>query len=176
METTISTSSSTSSSSPSLVKELKERYNITEIINSRYQNNEDIKNFYEQYYSIIEKMEEVGFKIWKMFGDLWKEEKQSLIINILSLILFLEKEVLKAKRLVLNIVKRNKNNAQIIKDKEYLLKLIDNHYQTYNSRYNFIDINTNYEEITEIYQNNRKKFKEEVEKEMEKLINEKKEI
>ncbi len=172
METTISTSSSTSS----LVKELKERYNITEIINSRYQNNEDIKNFYEQYYIAIEKMEELGFKIWKMFGDLWKEEKQSLIINILSLILFLEKECLKAKRIVLNIVKRNKNNTQIIKDKEYLLKLIDNHYQTYNSRYNFIDININYEQITEIYQTNREKFKEEVEKEMEKLNNQKKEV
>ena len=172
METTISTSSSTSS----LVKELKERYNIAEIINSRYQNNEDIKNFYEQYYIAIEKMEELGFKIWKMFGDLWKEEKQSLIINILSLILFLEKECLKAKRIVLNIVKRNKNNAQIVKDKEYLLKLIDNHYQTYNSRYNFIDINTNYEQITEIYQTNRKKCREEIEKEMQKLINEKKEV
>jgi hypothetical protein len=172
METTISTSSSTSS----LVKELKERYNITEIINSRYQNNEDIKNFYEQYYIAIEKMEGICFKIWKMFGDLWKEEKQSLIINILSLILLLEKECLKTKRIVLNIVKRNKNNAQIVKDKEYLLKLIDNHYQTYNSRYNFIDINTNYEQITEIYQTNRKKFKQEVEKEMQKLINEKKEV
>ena len=176
METTISSSSSRSSSSPSLVKELKERYNIAEIINSRYQNNEDIKNFYEQYYIAIEKMEELGFKIWKMFGDLWKEEKQSLIINILSLILLLEKECLKAKRIVLNIVNRNKNNTQIVKDKEYLLKLIDNHYQTYNSRYNFIDINTNYEQITEIYQNNREKFKEEVEKEMEKLNNQKKEV
>jgi hypothetical protein len=36
---------------------------------------------YEQYYNMIEKLEDIGFKIWKMFGDLWKEEKQSLIIK-----------------------------------------------------------------------------------------------
>jgi hypothetical protein len=159
----------------SFVKELKEKYNIKEIINSRYENNDEINTFYEQYYNMIEKLEEIGFKIWKMFGDLWVAEKQILIINILSMILLLEKEALKAKRLVLGVIRKHKNNSQINKDKEYLLRLINNNYQTYNSRYNFIDININYEKITEIYKINRTKFKEEIEKEMQNLINERNE-
>ena len=160
----------------SFVKELKEKYNIKEIINSRYENNDEITTFYEQYYNTLEKLEEIGFKIWKMFGDLWVAEKQTLIINILSMILLLEKEALKAKRLVLGVIRKHKNNSQIAKDKEYLLKLIDNNYQTYNSRYNFIDINIKYDKITEIYKTNRTKFKEEIEKEMQKLINQNKEV
>jgi hypothetical protein len=160
----------------SFVKELKEKYNIKEIINSRYENNDEITTFYEQYYNTLEKLEEIGGKIWKMFGDLWVAEKQTLIINILSMILLLEKEALKAKRLVLGVIRKHKNNSQIAKDKEYLLKIIDHNYKIYNSRYNSPPPPPPPPPPPEIYHNNRQKIKEDIEKEMQKLINQNKQV
>jgi hypothetical protein len=146
----------------SLIKELKDKYNIEAIINKRYNNDLEINNFYHQYYDEIEKIEEIGFRIWKLFGELWKEEKQEFILNILSLSLLLEKETLKIKKIIVNMV--NKKN-KLKKDKMYLLKLVEEN----SSEYKFIDINSSFDDINKLYRDNRQKLKNNIDKEITRL-------
>ncbi len=143
----------------SLIKELKTKYNIKELINKRYDNDLEINNFYEEYYNEIEKLENIGIKIWKLFCELWKEEKQEFILNILSLSLLLEKEILKIKKIIINMV--NKKN-KLKKDKMYLLQLVEQN----TSEYKFIDINSSFDDIKQLYINNRQKLKNNIDKEI----------
>ncbi len=142
----------------SIIQEFKSKYNIAEIIQSRY-NDTDITNFYHKYFEEIEKIEKIGFKIWRMFGELWNEEKQGLIINILSLLLLIEKQIIYLKKLIFQI--------QTEKNKKYLLTFMDelngiNDINGINEHY--IDINKSYSEIEIIYQEKRNKLKEHIEK------------
>jgi hypothetical protein len=146
----------------SLIKELKNKYNIEDIVNRRYNNDKDIIDFYNIYYDEIEKLEEIGFRIWKLFGELWKEEKQEFILNILSLTLLLEKGTLKIKKIILNMVNKKE---KLKKDKDYLLKLIEQN----SSEYKFVDINSSFDNITQLYINNRQKLKDNLDKEMTRL-------
>jgi hypothetical protein len=153
----------------SVIKELKTKYNnLDEILIKRYDNDNDILNFYQEYYNEFEKLEQIGFTIWKMFGELWKEEKQSIIIDILSFFLFLEQQILKIKKMIYNITNKNKNQ-KLQEDKIYLLQLINNNINI-NSRY--IEISSSYEEITDIYLKNRQILKDSIEKEYERIIKE----
>ncbi len=149
----------------SLIKELKNKYNIEDIINKRYHNDLEINNFYHQYYDEIEKLEEIGFRIWSLFGELWKEEKQEFILNILSLTLLLEKEVLKIKKIIVNMVNKKE---KLKKDKDYLLKLVEQN----SSEYKFVNINSSFDEINELYINSREKLKDNIDKEITRLNNE----
>ncbi len=136
----------------SIIQEFKSKYNITEIIQSRY-NDTDITNFYHNYFEEIEKIEKIGFKIWKMFGELWNEEKQGLIINILSLLLLIEKQIIYLKKLIFQI--------QNEKNKKYLLTFVN---ELSDKDEHYIDINKSYSEIEIIYQEKRSKLKEHIEK------------
>ena len=149
----------------SLIKELKNKYNIEDIINKRYHNDLEINNFYYQYYDEIEKLEEIGFRIWELFGELWKEERQDIILNILSLTLLLEKETLKIKKIIVNMVNKKE---KLKKDKDYLLKLVEQN----SSEYKFVNINSSFDEINELYINSRKKLKDNIDKEITRLNNE----
>ena len=146
----------------SLIKELNDKYNIKEIINKRYNNDLEINNFYEQYYNGIEKLQEIRFHICKLFVELWKEEKQEFILNILSLTLLLEKETLKIKKIIVNMV--NKKN-KLKQDKDYLLKLVEEN----SSEYKFVDINSSFDDINKLYINNRQKLKDNIDKEISRL-------
>jgi hypothetical protein len=152
----------------SIIKELKEKYDVVEIINTRYDGNEKIVNFYNQYYDEIEKLEKIGFEIWKMFGEMWKEEKQSLILEILKLSLFLEKEGLKIKRTILKLISQNdiKNNKVMMEDKNYLINLVE---KSINTNSSYIAIDTPYEDLCDKYHINREKFKNEIEEEFNRL-------
>jgi hypothetical protein len=146
----------------SLIKELKNKYDIEEIINKRYNNDKEIIDFYNIYYDEIEKLEEIGFRIWKLFGELWKEEKQEFILNILSLTLLLEKETLKIKKIILNMVNKKK---KLKKDQKYLLELIEKN----TTEYKFININSSFDDINKLYINSREKLKDNINKEMTRL-------
>lgn len=151
----------------SIVKELKEKYNnIDEILKKRYNNDTEILNFYQEYYNEIEQLERFGFNIWKMFGQLWEQEEQSLIINLLSLILILEQQVLKIKKMIVKILNQKKNE-KLQSDKKYLYSLINN----YNNN-NFIDIKSSYDDITNMYNTHRNNFKNTIEKEYQRIISE----
>jgi hypothetical protein len=152
----------------SIIKELKEKYDVIEIINTRYDCNEKIVNFYNQYYDEIEKLEKIGFEIWKIFGEMWKEEKQSLILEILKLSLFLEKEGLKIKRSILKLISQNdiKNNKIMMEDKNYLINLVE---KSINTNSSYIAIDTPYEDLCDKYHINREKFKNEIEAEFNRL-------
>ncbi len=157
----------------SIVKELKEKYNnIDEILNKRYNNDTEILNFYQEYYNEIEQLERFGFNIWKMFGQLWEKEEQTLIINLLSLILILEQQVLKIKRMIVKMCNQKKN-ARLQSDKEYLFKIIDNY--NYDHTYNnikFINIQSSYDDLVDMYTRHRTNFKNIVEKEYQRIISE----
>lgn len=153
----------------SIVKELKEKYNnIDKILKKRYNNDIEILNFYQQYYNEIEKLERFGFNIWKMFGQLWEQEEQTLIINLLSLILILEQQVLKIKRMIIKICNKKKND-RLESDKEYLCKLVNN----YNyDHIKFVDIKSSYDDITQMYNVNRENLKNIIENEYQRIISE----
>ena len=153
----------------SVVKELKEKYDVIEIINKRYEGDDNIINFYKKYYNEVEKIESIGFKIWKIFGEIWIDEKQNLILEILSLTLLLEKECLKIKKNILVLLNKNKQNKKIKEDKMYLLKLIK---QKRDENNIFIDITTKYDELNIKYHQNREKFKEIIENEFKRIKNE----
>jgi len=148
----------------SIVNELKNKYNVIEIINKRYEGDENMINFYNKYCNEIEKIEKIGVEIWKIFGDIWKEEKQVLILEILKMSLFVEKKILNLKQqiLELNFKDNYHNNPKIQEDKHYLLKLIEKTYNIHNIN---ISINSTYEDLCEKYIKNREKFKESVEEE-----------
>lgn len=151
----------------SIVKELKEKYNnIDEILNKRYNNDAEILNFYQEYYNEIEQLERFGFNIWKMFGQLWEKEDQTLIINLLSLILILEQQVLKIKRMIVKIGNRKKNE-KLQSDKEYLYRLINNY-----NNIKFINIKSSYDNLVDMYNTHRTNFKNTVEKEYQRIISE----
>ncbi len=157
----------------SIVKELKEKYNnIDEILKKRYNDDTEILNFYQEYYNEIEQLERFGFNIWKLFGQLWEKEEQSLIINILSLMLILEQQVLKIKRMVLKICNQKKNE-RLQSDKEYLFRIINNY--KYDHNYNsikFINIKSSYDDLVDMYNTHRTNFKNTVEKEYQRIITE----
>ncbi len=154
----------------SIILELKQKYDIEKIISSRYDNNVEINNFYQTYYNEIEKLEQIGFDIWRLFSKLWKDEKQETILNILSLIIFLEKESLKVKKIILNIIAKNKH-PNLIEDKEHLLLLIDRQKKEFQDNYKFININSSYENLVQLYLENKKKGYIEFEKEFQRLEN-----
>lgn len=152
----------------SIINELKDKYDVVEIINKRYDGDENIINFYNQYYNEIEKIEKIGFEIWKIFSDMWKEEKQEYILEILKMSLFIERNVLniKKKLLELNLKNNYQNNHKIQEDKRYLLKLID---KTSNTHTIYIPINSNYEDLCEKYMKSREDFKMTIEEEFKRL-------
>lgn len=154
----------------SLINELKDKYDVIEIINKRYDGDENIINFYNKYYNEIEKIEKIGFEIWKIFGEIWKEEKQVLILEILKLSLFVEKTILNLKHKILELNFKNnyQNNTKIQEDKQYLLKLID---KTSNTHTIYVPINSTYEDLCEKYIKSREQFKEGVEEEFKRLNN-----
>jgi hypothetical protein len=153
----------------SLISEIKSKYNnFDSILVKRYDNDSEIINFYHEYNNEIEKLEKIGFNVWKMFGELWKEEKQSLIIDILTLFLLIEQQIIKLKKMIYSISNKNKHH-KIQEDKKYLLKFVDN-YVNLNSRY--IEIDSSYDEISEIYVKNRIKLKETIENEYERIMKE----
>lgn len=153
-----------------IISELKEKYDIESVISNRYGNDLEINNFYQTYYNEIEKLEQIGFNIWKLFSKLWKDEKQETILDILNLIIFLEKESLKIKKFILNIVARNKH-PNLIEDKQYLLMLINKQKKEFDDTYKFININSSYENIVELYLENRKINYLEFDKEFQRLKN-----
>jgi hypothetical protein len=154
----------------SIIVDLKKKYNIENIIMKRYDNDLEINNFYQIYYNEIEKLEKIGFDIWKLFTKLWKNENQEIILNILNLIIFLEKESLKIKRIVLNIMNKNKHH-NLIEDKQHLLDLVNKRRNEYEMNYKFVDINSSYEDLVKLYLESKEKCNLELEKEFQRLQN-----
>ena len=152
----------------SIIVDLKKKYNIENIIIKRYDNDLEINNFYQIYYNEIEKLEKIGFDIWKLFTKLWKNENQEIILNILNLIIFLEKESLKIKRIVLNIMNKNKH-PNLIEDKQHLLDLVNKRRNEYEMNYKFVDINSSYEDLVKLYLESKEKCNLELEKEFQRL-------
>lgn len=146
----------------SIVKELKNKYDVLKIIRERYNNDDDLLNFYNTYYEEIEDLEYIGLQIWNFFGLIWKEERQDLILNILTMTLSLEKAFLKIKKSIILIQKKKMEDQVFKEDYEYLVKLVDKLRQDNNE---YIDINSSYSELQEKYKQSRIKFKNHVEEE-----------
>jgi hypothetical protein len=151
-----------------LIKQLKSKYNLTEIINQKYKDDDDIINFYHKYFEEIEKIENIGFQIWKLFGLLWQEEKQNLILNILSMTLMLERDILQIKKSILKLKITKNTNMQFQEDSKYLIKLLE---KIKSDNYEFIDINSDYSRIIEKYKNGRHRFMKELEEEYSRFTN-----
>ena len=112
-----------------IIKELNEKYDIYNKLKEKYDNNVNIETFSNKFFVGIENLETICYKILALFKNIWNDEKKETIIEILSLILYLERESLKIKKLVLGLIlpKENKN----LKDKNLILE---------NDKHIFLDI------------------------------------
>ena len=62
---------------------------VVDILKKRYNDDVEILDFYNMYYNELEDIEYKSNTIWKLFENMWKEEKQEIILEILNLILIL---------------------------------------------------------------------------------------
>lgn len=154
--------------SKSIVKELKEKYQIVDILKKRYNNDTEILDFYNMYYNELEDIEYKSNIIWKLFQNMWKEEKQEIILEILNLILILEKQSLNMKKFIINIKSKKSYHPKIKEDTEYLMKLVE---KNKNSNDITIDIKSSFDNLNEKYNLKQKQFKEEIEKEYIRITN-----
>jgi hypothetical protein len=152
----------------SIVKELKEKYNINDVLKKRYNNDVEILDFYNMYYNELEDIEYKSNTIWKLFGNMWKEEKQEIILEILNLILILEKQSLNIKKFIINIKLKKSDHPKIKDDTDYLMKLIKKNANTNEIN---IDIKSSFDNLVEKYNLKQQQFKEEIEKEYIRITN-----
>jgi hypothetical protein len=152
----------------SIVKELKEKYNINDVLKKRYNNDVEILDFYNMYYNELENIEYKSNTIWKLFGNMWKEEKQEIILEILNLILILEKQSLNIKKFIINIKSKKSDHPKIKDDTDYLMKLIEK-----NTNINDIniDIKLPFDNLQKKYNLKQQQFKEEIEREYIRITN-----
>lgn len=154
----------------SIVKELKEKYQVNYILKKRYNNDTEILDFYNMYYNDLEDIEYKSNKVWKLFGSMWKDEKQEIILEILNLILILEKQSLNMKKYLIQIKSKKSYHPKIKEDTDYLMKLVEK-----NKDINEINININikssFDNLEEKYNLKQQQFKEEIEKEYIRITN-----
>ena len=162
-----------------LNKEYYDKYKIThlDVIKKRYNDAPELLNFYNQYFTELEKIEKIGMLIWKLFGDLWVDEKQSLILQILSLTLLIEKQVLRLKKSILNLTKAKSksNNPGDIKfksDKSYFFNLISINKDYYIKNIEFVDIKSSFNDLEQIQLKKREESKRELKKEFDRIYSE----
>jgi hypothetical protein len=154
--------------SKSIVKELKEKYQIVDILKKRYNNDTEILDFYNMYYNELEDIEYKSNIIWKLFQNMWKEEKQEIILEILNLILILEKQSLNIKKFIINIKSKKSYHPKIKEDTEYLMKLVE---KNKNLNDITVDIKSSFDNLNEKYNLKQKQFTEEIEKEYIRITN-----
>lgn len=146
----------------SVVKELKEKYQAVDILKKRYNNDTEILDFYDKYYSDLEEVEYKNNMIWRLFRSMWMNEKQETILEILSLILMLERQFLNMKKIIINIKVNKEKHQKLKEDIEYLMDLIGKKKNNIDS---FVDIKLSLKELEEKYEIEQEKFKEDLEKE-----------
>jgi hypothetical protein len=154
--------------SKSIVKELKEKYQVVDVLKKRYNNDVEILDFYNMYYNELEDIEYKSNTIWKLFENMWKEEKQEIILEILNLILILEKQFLNMKKFIINIKSKKIDHPKIKEDTDYLMKLVEKNKNTTDIN---IDIKSSFDKLKEKYNLKQQQFKEEIEKEYIRIIN-----
>jgi len=154
--------------SKSIVKELKEKYQIVDILKKRYNNDAEILDFYNMYYNELEDIEYKSNTIWKLFENMWKEEKQEIILEILNLILILEKQSLNMKKIIINIKSKKSYHPKIKEDTEYLMKLVQKNTDINDIN---IDIKLPFDKLQEKYNLKQQQFKEEIEREYIRITN-----
>ena len=152
----------------SIVKELKEKYQIVDILKKRYNNDVEILDFYNMYYNELEDIEYKSNTIWKLFENMWKEEKQEIILEILNLILILEKQFLNMKKFIINIKSKKSDHPKIKNDTEYLMKLVQKNTDINDIN---IDIKLPFDKLQEKYNLKQRQFKEEIEREYIRISN-----
>jgi hypothetical protein len=152
----------------SIVKELKEKYQIVDILKKRYNDDVEILDFYNMYYNELEDIEYKSNTIWKLFENMWKEEKQEIILEILNLILILEKQFLNMKKFIINIKSKKSDHPKIKDDTEYLIKLVQKNTDINDIN---IDIKLPFDKLQEKYNLKQRQFKEEIEREYIRITN-----
>ena len=114
-----------------IIKELNEKYDIYNKLKEKYDNNVNIETFSKKFFDGVDHLENICYKILVLFKNIWNDEKKETIIEILSLILYLEKESLKIKKLILclTLPKENKNlediNLKLENDKHIFLDILE---------------------------------------------------
>ena len=169
-----------------IIKELNEKYDIYNKLKEKYDNNLNIESFSKTFFNGVENLENICYKILGLFKNLWYDEKKETIIEILSLILYIERESLKIKKLILGLIlpKEEKNlnsnlnsNLKFEKDKNIFLDILEkikNDNQKLNNLTINISLNKNnnisLEDLLKNIENKQNDLKTEIDKLYEKLL------
>ena len=160
-----------------IIKELNEKYDIYNKLKEKYNNNLKIESFSKTFFDAIENLENICYKILGLFKNLWYDEKKETIIEILSLILYLERESLKIKKLILGLIlpkEENLNSNSNLKfenDKHIFLDILEK-IKNDNQKLNNLTVNINIslEDLLKNIENKQNDLKTEIDKLYEKLF------
>ena len=160
-----------------IIKELNEKYDIYNKLKEKYNNNLKIESFSKTFFDSIENLENICYKILELFKNLWYDEKKETIIEILSLILYLERESLKIKKLILGLIlprEENSNlnsNLKLENDKHIFLDILEK-IKNDNQKLNNLTVNINIslEDLLKNIENKQNDLKTEIDKLYEKLF------
>ena len=114
-----------------IIKEFNEKYDIYNKLKEKYDNNVNIETFSKKFFDGVDHLENICYKILSLFKNIWYDEKKETIIEILSLILYLERESLKIKKLILGLIlsKEDENlkdkNLKLENDKDIFLDILE---------------------------------------------------
>ena len=164
-----------------IIKELNEKYDIYNKLKEKYDNNVKIESFSKTFFNGIENLENICYKILGLFKNLWYDEKKETIIEILSLILYLERESLKIKKLILGLIlprdeKNLNSNLKFENDKHIFLEILEK-IQNDNQKLNNLTVNISLnknnillEDLLKNIENKQNDLKTEIDKLYEKLL------
>ena len=166
-----------------IIRELNEKYDIYNKLKEKYDNNVNIETFSNKFFIGIENLENICYKILALFKNIWYDEKKETIIEILSLILYLERESLKIKKLILGLIlpKENKNlkdkNLKLENDKHIFLDILEKIKNDNQKLHNLtIDISLNknnnisLEDLLKNIENKQNELKDEIDKLYKKIL------
>jgi len=164
-----------------IIKELNEKYDIYNKLKEKYDNNLKIESFSKTFFDAVENLENICYKILELFKNLWYDEKKETIIEILSLILYLERESLKIKKLILGLIlpkeenlnsnSNSNSNLKFENDKHIFLDILEK-IQNDNQKLNNLTVNINIplEDLLKNIENKQNDLKTEIDKLYEKLL------
>jgi hypothetical protein len=125
------------------LSKIREKYDLGDIINNRY--GKSFFNFYVNSEKKILELDNLGLYVWELFGILWQDEKQELILNILTCLNTLEKISLELKKKLYDLIKEEDKMELFEKDRVIWDLLLSEYY----SNHEWVDLDLEWDQLKE---------------------------
>ena len=129
--------------SKTTLSKIREKYDLGDIINNRY--GKSFFNFYVNSEKKILELDNLGLYVWELFGILWQDEKQELILNILTCLNTLEKISLELKKKLYDLIKEEDKMELFEKDRVVWDLLLSEYY----SNHECVDLDLEWDQLKE---------------------------